>query len=165
MGFSHSRASGKYPVVNGIELIPDAMNPSGFREYCVTDRSWNDRRLRCSLKATSRCTSCHCRSEYPNGDADHIKSTGAGGDDSLENLRWLCRTCHFTRHSLRNWVSSIDVKRIRSGIRAVMLGDVKERSSYGRAEQSTDTEDMAGCRDPGSEERPTDAHVLRDGDS
>ena len=28
------------------------------------------------------------------GHRAHIKSKGSGGDDSLENSRWLCYTCH-----------------------------------------------------------------------
>jgi len=30
---------GKWPVVNGVMLIPDPLNPRGQREVCVTDRS------------------------------------------------------------------------------------------------------------------------------
>lgn len=37
------------------------------------------------------------------GEVDHIRSRGMGGDDSLENLRWVCgagsrNKCHQKRH-------------------------------------------------------------------
>jgi 5-methylcytosine-specific restriction endonuclease McrA len=31
-------------------------------------------------------------------EVDHIISRGKGGDDSLDNLRSLCFTCHRARH-------------------------------------------------------------------
>lgn len=40
-----------------------------------------------------------CKKRGPS-DPDHIRSRGAGGDDSLSNLMPLCRTCHVTRHAI-----------------------------------------------------------------
>ncbi len=43
-----------------------------------------------------RCVKCGSRLSL---EADHIKSRGQGGDDSMENLQTLCRACHKIKHN------------------------------------------------------------------
>jgi len=38
----------------------------------------------------------------------HIKSRGAGGSDSPENILWLCRTCH-TKFHAKGWKWFINI--------------------------------------------------------
>ncbi len=40
-----------------------------------------------------------CNSPPPN-DPDHIRSVGAGGEDTLDGLWSLCRGCHILRHKI-----------------------------------------------------------------
>jgi 5-methylcytosine-specific restriction endonuclease McrA len=42
------------------------------------------------------CIACH---GFPT-EIDHIRSIGAGGDDSPDNVWPLCRACHSLRHSI-----------------------------------------------------------------
>jgi 5-methylcytosine-specific restriction endonuclease McrA len=79
--------------------IPDPLAPSGFREYCTTKAAWDRRRMDLAKRAGDRCDHCRCHAPFPNGDAAHIKATGAGGDDSLDNLWWLCRSSHVKKHN------------------------------------------------------------------
>jgi len=36
---------------------------------------------------------------YGCGHVSHIKSRGAGGSDTLDNVKWSCSDCHYKRHS------------------------------------------------------------------
>lgn len=54
-------------------------------------------------RAGGLCETCECPTPlyyyyefdlYRCGHISHIKSVGAGGDDSLENCRYECYTCH-----------------------------------------------------------------------
>lgn len=36
---------------------------------------------------------------WDEGEVDHILSRGRGGTDDLDNLRWVCRTCHAKKHN------------------------------------------------------------------
>lgn len=49
------------------------------------------------MRYVSDLPCCACGSNGPN-DIDHIKTRGAGGDDSDENIWVLCRQCHSKRH-------------------------------------------------------------------
>ena len=33
------------------------------------------------------------------GDISHIKSVGAGGSDTEDNVEWLCHSCHMKEHN------------------------------------------------------------------
>jgi hypothetical protein len=99
MGVKRKRRSAKYETREGIMYIPDPLAPSGFREYCVTQAAWDRRRQEVSDRAGGRCEETRIYSPYPAGDAAHIRSTGAGGDDSLNNLQWLSRFAHSLQHA------------------------------------------------------------------
>ncbi len=103
MGMVRRKASAKYDVVEGIQKIPDALAASGFREYCVTQAAWDRRRQELAVRDGHRCRRCTRRiplreDGITTGDAAHIRSTGAGGDDSLGNLELKCRSCHQMAH-------------------------------------------------------------------
>ena len=38
---------------------------------------------------------------YTCGHVSHIKSRGAGGSDTLDNVEWRCFSCHMRKHSGR----------------------------------------------------------------
>jgi len=99
MGVVRRKAVGKYPVVDGVQRIPDAAHPRGFREYCVTQKAWDRRREELAQRANNRCEGI-CKRWIPpvQGDGMHILSTGAGGDDALDNLLYGCRDCHRYAH-------------------------------------------------------------------
>lgn len=40
------------------------------------------------------CQNCGKYVSWYNGHLTHIKSRGAGGDDSMENCLWKCPDCH-----------------------------------------------------------------------
>jgi 5-methylcytosine-specific restriction endonuclease McrA len=54
-----------------------------------------DARLKRQLRehGCMRCGSKPC-------DIDHLRSVGAGGDDSPNNIWPLCRNCHILRHQM-----------------------------------------------------------------
>jgi 5-methylcytosine-specific restriction endonuclease McrA len=51
------------------------------------------------LRAESRCEECGMWTPYEEGHVHHVQSRGAGGDDTVENCRWLCWRCHNLRHT------------------------------------------------------------------
>jgi 5-methylcytosine-specific restriction endonuclease McrA len=64
-------------------------------------------RFECWLRDKEQCQKCHKRlyqqARFP-GDPDaydmaHIVSRGAGGSDTLENVRALCHECHMKEHT------------------------------------------------------------------
>jgi HNH endonuclease len=66
------------------------------REIC-TGKDWTHRREECAIRAILGCESCHRYLPLHRGEAHHIIKRGMGGgfrDDRLENLMWLCMTCH-----------------------------------------------------------------------
>lgn len=65
-------------------------------------------RLACVTRDKGRCRECHClvSDELPDWHPlkyhmAHIKSRGAGGEDTLENVRTLCGQCHRREHNGR----------------------------------------------------------------
>lgn len=40
-------------------------------------------------------------------DAHHVVRRSQGGDNSVDNLRWLCRSCHAHVHSHVEWAMSV----------------------------------------------------------
>jgi hypothetical protein len=63
-------------------------------------------RLACLQRDRGRCRECHVRvsDSLPDWhplkyDMAHIKSRGAGGSDTLENVRTLCHQCHTKEHN------------------------------------------------------------------
>ncbi len=65
-------------------------------------------RLECVTRDKGRCQECRalvCTSpEVPDWhplkyDMAHLKSRGAGGSDTLDNVRTLCHECHMREHT------------------------------------------------------------------
>jgi 5-methylcytosine-specific restriction endonuclease McrA len=64
-------------------------------------------RMACFDRAESICQNCGTPTSYlPRFDGDpaaydmaHIQSRGAGGSDTLENVRCLCHSCHMKEHA------------------------------------------------------------------
>lgn len=64
-------------------------------------------RRQCWLQHNETCQNCGERVYYTARfagdplayDMAHIKSRGAGGSDTLENVRCLCHSCHMQEHS------------------------------------------------------------------
>jgi len=46
---------------------------------------------------------CQKRVKWETGELDHIIARGRGGSDTLENVRFVCRTCHRRRHGIAEW--------------------------------------------------------------
>ena len=46
----------------------------------------------------SSCEKCFAWCPLSNGHLHHKKTRGAGGDDKLENVLWLCYLCHDKNH-------------------------------------------------------------------
>lgn len=58
-----------------------------------------------------RCRICKVRVDWFTGELDHFPvSRGRGGDDSIGNLRTLCRECHREQHVRPMWSSQQAVK-------------------------------------------------------
>ena len=55
-------------------------------------------RRRACKRAMGHCEECFDWTPYNNGHLHHIKSRGAGGDDTLDNVLWLCYLCHDKYH-------------------------------------------------------------------
>jgi len=55
-------------------------------------------RDRVKMKNYGYCQICN---EYclMGGELHHTKTRGAGGDDTFENLMWVCRKCHAKTHT------------------------------------------------------------------
>ena len=50
------------------------------------------------------CEICQCTyAPIESGNVHHVKSVGAGGNDSTDNCIWLCYACH---HNIHNGVIS-----------------------------------------------------------
>jgi hypothetical protein len=93
-------SEGKWPVINGVMLIPDPLNPRGQREVCVTDAAWA--RAQATIRRRSKDTCEECHGLAPNGDAHHISGRTAGKrDDHPDALLNLCRRCHNKAKILR----------------------------------------------------------------
>lgn len=66
-----------------------------------------DLRHACWLRDLGNCQNCRAFTFWkPRFDGDpvgydmaHIKSRGAGGSDTLENVRCLCHSCHMKEHT------------------------------------------------------------------
>jgi 5-methylcytosine-specific restriction endonuclease McrA len=63
-------------------------------------------RIACFLRDAGRCVICgvitwlDAPEEHPRkADMAHIKSRGAGGSDTLDNVRNNCHRCHMRRHN------------------------------------------------------------------
>jgi len=93
-------SEGKWPIVDGVMLIPDPLNPRGQREVCVTDAAWA--RSQATIRHRSRNKCEDCGGPAPNGDAHHIHGRTAGKrDDHPDALLNLCRRCHNKAKILR----------------------------------------------------------------
>lgn len=57
-------------------------------------RSWRQLRAEILFRDCYRCAECGAAAE----EVDHIVPLSAGGTDSAENLRSLCRACHHDQH-------------------------------------------------------------------
>ena len=51
---------------------------------------------RCQLIVSPRCRGW---ASWEYGELDHVITRGRGGSDNLENLRWVCNSCHWYRHN------------------------------------------------------------------
>ena len=63
-------------------------------------------RLACWVRDKGRCQEClapvsddHASCHPLKYDMAHIQSRGAGGSDSLENVRTMCHECHMQEHT------------------------------------------------------------------
>jgi len=54
----------------------------------------NWRKLTRIVKARAHATCERCGRPAPDGECDHVQR---GDDHRLDNLQWLCRTCHRTK--------------------------------------------------------------------
>lgn len=71
-------------------------NPQPKRPPIKLDRGskeWAELKDKVCMKEFGHCQICHCYC-LKSGECHHIKTRGAGGDDSFENLQWVCRNCH-----------------------------------------------------------------------
>lgn len=62
---------------------------------------WQQTRRKVLLRDGYRCVACGRPVTAASAEVDHIARRGLGGgkrDDSLENLRTMCRPCHHARH-------------------------------------------------------------------
>lgn len=58
-------------------------------------RFWTTLSGACRERATGLCEECQRAGVYRAGNqADHIVPREQGGSDDLDNLQWLCRSCH-----------------------------------------------------------------------
>lgn len=64
-------------------------------------RELSELRKQVAKRANYRCQRCNCFAPLSTGHMAHIKSRGAGGDDSLENTEWLCFDCHIAEGHLK----------------------------------------------------------------
>jgi len=93
-------SEGKWPIVDGVMLIPDPLNPRGQREVCVTDAAWARAQSTIRCRSKNKCE--ECGDPAPHGDAHHIHGRTAGKrDDHPDALLNLCRRCHNKAKILR----------------------------------------------------------------
>jgi 5-methylcytosine-specific restriction protein A len=58
-------------------------------------RFWRRLSVACKERARGLCEECNRSGAYNTGcQADHIVPREQGGADDLDNLQWLCRSCH-----------------------------------------------------------------------
>lgn len=67
----------------------------------LTRTEWLKLRTKVEQRANSRCEICDKWLGYGEGAPHHIKSKGAGGDDTEVNLLWICVQCHQDIHDGR----------------------------------------------------------------
>lgn len=75
----------------------------------LTGEALRELRWQCWNRDNGRCVACGIRVYFEArfaGDPEaydlaHVKSRGAGGDDSLLNTRTLCHQCHMNQHAGR----------------------------------------------------------------
>ena len=75
----------------------------------LTGNALKKLRLECFVRDFGRCNVCGRKvfyeARFPGDplayDMAHVRSRGAGGDDSLENVRTLCHECHMAEHTGR----------------------------------------------------------------
>lgn len=55
-------------------------------------------RMFCLVRAKYRCEECGCWVSWETSEMAHRQSRGAGGSDTPDNVRCLCRECHRAEH-------------------------------------------------------------------
>jgi len=81
------------------------MTPDPKRQRIkLSKKEWTALRDTMWVESGGRCEQCHRWLPLEGGLFDgphlhHIKSRGAGGDDTRNNLKLLCLNCHQTEHS------------------------------------------------------------------
>ena len=61
-------------------------------------KEYQELRKKACKRAMSSCEKCFAWCPLSNGHLHHKKTRGAGGDDKLENVIWLCYLCHDKNH-------------------------------------------------------------------
>jgi 5-methylcytosine-specific restriction endonuclease McrA len=73
-----------------IMFRPDPKKP----RIKLNPKDYHELRVRVCERAVCRCEECNGWTPLEAGHFHHIKSRGAGGDDSENNGQWLCWRCH-----------------------------------------------------------------------
>ena len=64
----------------------------------LSQKEYHELRLKKYMQVHCLCEDCSCWTSLETGHFDHIKTRGSGGDDIIENGKWLCYRCHDKRH-------------------------------------------------------------------
>ena len=64
------------------------------KKKVLSTKEYRNLRVELYNKYLEHCPECHRWRTLDQMHIHHIKSLGAGGDDSIENIAWLCYKCH-----------------------------------------------------------------------
>lgn len=73
------------------EELRNARNP--YRKHYQSSEYQRNRRIRFK-NARGRCEACNVELQHGEWECDHVLPLRQGGDNSLNNLRVLCKPCH-----------------------------------------------------------------------
>jgi HNH endonuclease len=73
-----------------------AITPDG--KELLYGEDMGKRRREVFVRDCGECEYCGNYSAYDDGEVHHLISRGKGGTDDIDNLVWICKGCHRTRH-------------------------------------------------------------------